>query len=236
MEEAHFALEWDGQHARLQDLGSLTGTLVGGERVQQAEVDHGAWVRAGSTDFILWKEAATPRELPRSFEPTAYQVHRVEALELLQNQPVLWAVLDGARTDRIRVLLRESVEQYQSLYQGPKGDALAEAAPYLVSLPPGSRLLPSLVDEGWGRAWGIFLTCSQPFQEVRRHLRKLLMAEAEGGAERLYLRFYDPRVLRGLLTTFSAEQRQEFFGPVECALLEDELGQVLQATPTPQRR
>lgn len=236
MAEAHFVLGWDGEQGWLQELRGATGTLVDGERIAQAQVGHGSWVRAGSTDFTLWREAATPAP-PRAVpEPPEREARRAEALRALQAQPGLWAVLDGARSERIRVLLRESVEMCQSLYEGPKGDAVAEAAPSLVSLPPGSRLLQSLVEEGWGRAWGVFLVCPQPFKEVRRHLRRLLMVDAEGEARRMYLRFYDPRVLRGLLPTFSSEQRQEFFGPVECVLLEDEQGRVLREPPAARQR
>lgn len=228
----HFELEWDGQRGRIQDLGSPAGTLVDGERIQEAEVGHGAWVRAGNTDFTLWFEAATPPKALTSPEPVERQTRRIEAFDVLQAQPALWAVLDGARSERIRVLLHECVERCQPLYEGGKGDALAEAAPYLVSLPSGSWLLRALVDEGWGHAWGIFLVSPQSFKEMRRHLRKLLMVNVEGGVERLYMRFYDPRVLRGLLPTFSIAQRQEFFGPVECVLLEDEQGRVLRELPT----
>ncbi|MDC0711148.1 DUF4123 domain-containing protein [Stigmatella sp. ncwal1] len=138
-------------------------------------------------------------------------------------------MVDVARDPRILVLLRESVEQCHSLYEGPQGLALAEVAPYLVSLPKESRLLEALVREGWGKNWGLFLTCPLPFGEVRRHLRKFLMVQLEDNDARFYFRFYDPRVLGPMLPLYTEEQRKEFFGAIDRFVLETSDGSVVES-------
>lgn len=207
MSDAHFELTWDGEVCRLRDLKS-TGTLLGGHPIEEGLAAHGDWIRAGSTDFTMHFEEFTRQD---TLDDSA---GKQEAFKLLSSQQALYAVLDAARSHRVLELLQESVEEHRSLYEGPQGAALEEVAPYLVPLPPNSRLLKPLVQEGWGESWGIYLTCPLSPLETRRHLRKFLMAEAEGIDGRLYFRFYDPRVLKGFLPTCSADQRREFFGPI----------------------
>lgn len=219
MSDLHFEVSWTGEQCLLRDLKSGTGTLLRGERVEEGAVTHGSWVRAGGTDFSVYFEGATPpRAPPETLEMSAPKVKALEGLRA-QEQP-LFAALDAARDDRILELLRESVEEYRSLYEGPEGDAMAEVAPYLVSLPKDSRLLEALVREGWGQSWGIYLTCGLPFLELRRHLRKFLMVEMEGEEGRMYFRYYDPRVLQAFLPTCAPEQKADFFGEIGCYLME----------------
>jgi hypothetical protein len=232
MSEAHFEISWDGSRSWLKDLGSRMGTRLGGERVTQGEVFNGSWVRAGHTDFLVYFEQATPPHEPVAPLPTESEtVNKASVLELLRAQELtLYAILDAARSERIVELLRESVEEYRSLYEGPQGEALAEVAPYLVRLPRDSRLLESLVLEGWGHDWGIYLTCPLSLLEVRRHFRKLLMVDAEGQDGRLYFRFYDPRVLGSFLNIIHAQQRSMLFGSVKSFLMEGEEDAVLSFT------
>jgi hypothetical protein len=208
MSNAHFELAWDGSAGRLRDLGSTAGTLLGGERVKEAIVQNGDWIRAGSTDFNVYLEGASPPLV------STEQDHKATALRLLSAQEHLFAVVDAARSGRVLGLLQQSAEEYHSLYEGPQGNALADVAPYLVRLPRGSSLLRVLIAEGWGEHWGIYLTCASPLRELRRHLRKFLMIRLEGEKSHFYFRFYDPRVLHGFLSTCGTDQRGEFFGPI----------------------
>jgi pSer/pThr/pTyr-binding forkhead associated (FHA) protein len=196
LEGAHFELAWDGSRCWIRDLKTQTGTLLDGQPVKEGPVPHGGWIRAGGTES------------------------KSEALRALSTQENLYAILDTARSNRILTLLQESVDDHHSLYEGPQGAALAEVAPYLVRLPKGSRLLKSLIQEGWGNSWGVYLTSGAPFKEVRRHFRKFLMVELEDWDGRFYFRFYDPRVLRQFLPTCTAQQKTEVFGPTASFLYE----------------
>jgi pSer/pThr/pTyr-binding forkhead associated (FHA) protein len=219
---AHFELSWDGEKCWIRDLATTTGTLLDGQPVQEGVVPHGGWIRAGGTDFVARVEHHTPAATaggePRSPQRTESMQ---QALSVLNAQEELYAVLDTARSDRILTLLQESVEEHRSLYEGPQAAALSEIAPYLVQLPRGSKLLESLIHEGWGDNWGIYLTSKTPFIETRRHLRKFLMVALEGMDNNFYFRFYDPRVLRDFLPTLAEDQRESFFGSITAFFYED---------------
>lgn len=162
-------------------------------------------------------EAATKSETPST---SATPRERLLALFHGEFQP-LFALLDAARDPMILKLLIESKEEYQSLYQGAQGEKLVNFAPYLVRLPKQTPLLEKLISNGWGKSWGIFLTCDKPLQEVRSHFRHFLMVRTEEGKD-LYFRFYDPRVLRTYLPTCAPKEVDTFMGPVTAFLFESE--------------
>jgi len=157
-----------------------------------------------------------------SHVPTVKAGLHEQLLALLRHsfQP-LYAILDAARDLKVLVALLHSGADYQSLYEGPKGDSLAQVAPYLVRLPADSPLLDILVREGWGQSWGVYLTSASEFGEVRKHLRHFLEVQLPNG-NGAYFRFYDPRVLRVYLPTCRPEETYYFFGPIKDYLVEDE--------------
>ncbi len=56
----HFEVSWDGTTCTLKDLKSRHGTFLSGDKVKTAELRNAAWIRAGSSDFFLFLEEATP--------------------------------------------------------------------------------------------------------------------------------------------------------------------------------
>jgi uncharacterized protein DUF4123/FHA domain-containing protein len=243
MSALHVELSWDGARCRFRDLKSATGTLRNGEPgLAEGELANGDWLRAGETVLTVHIEASTPsrdvdddpREEPGArAQRLARQATAEVALRAIEEEAArapLYAVLDAARDRRILELCRESVEEHRSLYDGVEGETMAHVAPYLVRLPAGSRLLTSLVREGWGRRWGVYLTCALPFGEVRRQLRRFLMVEMEESHERMYFRFYDPRTLATFVPSCSPRQAQEFFGGAEAFFLEGEGGALTRFT------
>lgn len=244
MSGVHFEITWDGASCRVRDLESVTGTLIDGEAGRtEGEIGNGGWIKAGETVFTVHVEGATPP--PESETATldddnapghvaaarrreaAVRRARVDsaatalvALEAEAANATLFAVMDAARDPRVLELLHESVDAHQSLYEGAPGEAMAEYAPYLVELPRGSRLLGALVREGWGKRWGIFIASDLPFKEVRRHLRRFLMVHDVESAERMYFRFYDPRVLAAFLGCATPRQTAEIFGDLQGLLVE----------------
>ncbi|WP_375769193.1 DUF4123 domain-containing protein [Archangium gephyra] len=231
--EEQFELSWSGKRGWLHGLPGVPGTLLDGEPVEQGELFNGSWLRAGQTDFSVYFEKTTPPREPEQPDPPVLVAHKARALEVLRAQQApLYAIVDAARDARILELLHESVEDCHSLYEGPQGVALAEVAPYLVSLPQkDSWLLEALVQEGWGAHWGIFLTSSAPVLQVRRHFRKFLMVEAEGVEGRLYFRYYDPRVLSAFLPSSPPGPRKEFFGELEGFIFSGSNGEVIVELP-----
>ena len=132
----------------------------------------------------------------------------------------VWAVLDCARDPAIYRLLLESRLEFLCLYSGKLPRELELVAPHIVELLPGHRLTERLLDEGWGRAWGVFVSIDDP-TALRPHLRRLLKVQDETG-RRLLFRFYDPRVLRVFVPTCRPDELQQLFGPISAWLAEDD--------------
>lgn len=214
MSGVHFSIECSETQCHIRDLHSRNGTFVNEERITTAVLKSGDKITAGETSFSVIAE--------QSVDPATGTTPQERLLHLLRNdcQP-LYVILDAARDTKILALLLQSNEQYQSLYEGQQGAKLAQVAPYLVRLPKESQLLEKLVEQGWGQSWGVYLTSSAEFSEVRRHLRHFLEVKMPD-ATQVYFRFYDPRVLRVYLPTCTAEESAYFFGSIRSYLVEDE--------------
>lgn len=221
MSGTHFELQWDGATCRVKDLGSATGTLLGGAKVEESTIAHGDWIRAGKTNFSVYYEENTPPLAPSVADADAPTRARALAeLSSYAEKERLYAVLDAARDPRILTLLRESVEEYRSLFDGMFRELTVEAAPYIVALPAKSRLLARLVDEGWGKSWGVYLTSKRRLEESRKHLRKFLNVTEEGSSKPIYFRYYDPRVMRVFLPMSTPRQNTELYAELDRWLVE----------------
>ena len=148
-------------------------------------------------------------------------VSKREIIQQLRAYKPLIGLLDAARDARVLQLLKQSDALYQSLYEGEKGVELAAFAPYLVDSTSTAHLLPTMVDEGWGGNWGVYLSSRDPFPILRHHLRHFLMVKQPDG-QQVYFRFYDPRVLRAFIPGLNKDEREIFFGPIDCFLLESD--------------
>jgi len=144
--------------------------------------------------------------------------------------PAVYAVLDGARDNRIYRAVYDSRLEYECLFAGELSHDLTLAAPYLVRLDVRSPFTRWLVEEGWGRSFGIFAWTRADTEALRRHFRRLLQIKDESG-KKLYFRYYDPRVLRIYLPTCTAAELREVLGPVGRLLAEGPEGQVIAYEP-----
>lgn len=150
MASSHFELAWDGKACQVRAVEGVKEILLDEQSLPSAEASNASWLRAGTTDFVLYVEGFTPAAEQETADGAVLHGQVLQALR--KQEGPLFAVMDAAQDPRILVLLRESVEQYHSHYEGPQGLALADVAPYLVSLPKESRLLEALVREGWGKS------------------------------------------------------------------------------------
>lgn len=223
MSGAHFVVECDEKRCVLRDLNSSNGTLVNGAKVSSALLIPGDIVVAGETTFFVaaaMDNAETPAPAVTALPVEVTPQERLLALFRGEFQP-LYALLDGACEPSVLRVLYESKEEYTSLFEGVAGAQLTYFAPYLVRLPKESPLLGTLVQKGWGKNWGVFVTSAQPLQDLRGHFRQFLMVKMPDRAQ-AYFRFYDPRVLRIYLPTCLPEEVDQFFGPIQNYLVEDE--------------
>ncbi len=222
-----FDLAWDGEKGWLRNRSNQTPMQLNGMAITEGALSHGDWIRAGLTDFSFYLENPPP---PSKGEGSA-NAHVLSALKSRGGS--LFAILDAARDPRILELLHGSIDEHRSLYEGPQGDALAEVAPYLVRLHPGSHLLELLVEEGWGKSWGVYVVSPLSFKDLRRHFRRFLFVQQESSEDRLYFRFYDPRTSNIVLPILPPDQHREFFNNITSLILEAHNSTLIQLTTQP---
>jgi hypothetical protein len=138
----------------------------------------------------------------------------------------VYAILDGARDPRIHRRVLDCGLPYACLYAGALPPELVEVAPYLVRLLPNLPATRELVEESWGRSWGIFLQTETSQELLRRHLRRFLKVQDARGKP-LVFRYYDPRVLRVYLPTCTADELAFLFGPIQHYFTESEQADAL---------
>jgi hypothetical protein len=137
------------------------------------------------------------------------------------------ALLDGASVPGLLARLEaDPTLEVACLLRGELPPDMAEVAPYLVRLEPGSEFAEWVVGTGWGQHWGTFVVSRQGFRALRDHLRALTLVYRGDGVP-LYFRYYDPRVLRVFLPTCTPAQLKQMFGPVEAYLAESEAGDAI---------
>ena len=156
----------------------------------------------------------------------AYQAATPEGvlMRLLQNQTEpLMALVDAVKDRRVLDLLHSSKAEFRSLYNNQQNEAIC---PLLVRVPAPSLFLKQMIHEGWGRGWGVYLTCSVSLPELRDHFRRSLMVSMPDGVE-LFSRFYDPRFFRVFLEGCTAAEAEKFFGPISAYLMEAERSEIL---------
>ena len=142
----------------------------------------------------------------------------------LSNQPQpLMALIDAIRDREILQLLQAHGDERQSLYRREQDPQLA---PHLVRFAPRSALLRQMIQKGWGRQWGIYLTSTLSLAEMRQYFRSALMVTMPDGVE-LFSRFYDPRFFRTFLESCTAAEAESYFGPVTAYFMEDERPEIL---------
>ena len=133
----------------------------------------------------------------------------------------LYAILDGASVPDLPSKLFEMKPPNYCLLTGDLKPDMAEVAPYLIRLYPGTPFTNWLLKECWGKHWGIFVHTVPPLKEMRKHFRSLITIYDETGKPMMF-RYYDPRVLQSFLPTCETDEVNTFFGQVESYFAESE--------------
>ncbi|CAB5663563.1 Uncharacterised protein [Delftia tsuruhatensis] len=121
-------------------------------------------------------------------------------LQAMAPAPCLYAVVDCALHGSLYAQLQNepAESEIQCLYDGMPAVRYARVAPYLLHVHRNSPIYRRWLAEGWLQHWGIFIAASLTTRQIRRHLKKFLTVRLPGW-QTAHLRFYDPRVLCGLL-------------------------------------
>lgn len=102
-------------------------------------------------------------------------------------------------------------ERAVCLYDGEAADDFWDTAPYVMKA--DVALLDEVRSKLWQEPWGWFFQTDADLATVKRHLKRFVFVRDPDG-ERLYFRFYDPRVVEPFLRFCSAAERQQFCGPI----------------------
>ena len=125
----------------------------------------------------------------------------------------VYAILDGASIEELPTKIYEMQPKNFCLYRGELEADIAEVAPYLVELAPETYFTEWLLENCWGKHWGIFAHSPFSITDVRKHFRKFLTVYDETGNPMLF-RYYDPRVLTQFLPACAYDELQDLFGKV----------------------
>lgn len=214
MAEIHFEIAAAGAKVSLKDLDSGFGTHINTRRVKEGELRHGDVISAGHSTFRV--RIHTPETWP-DITPAEYALVTL----LYGSGERVYAILDAAVDDRIPAVLQAYDTEHASLYDGHRAVQLKSVAPYIAHIPRGSKFLRTVVREGWGKNWGVYLTAPVPLVTLRAHLLRFVSFQNAVGQKYFY-RFYDPRVLRSLLSSARPEDSVTLFGPITRFVVEDQ--------------
>ncbi len=242
----HFAIENDGNGARVRDMGSSNGTFVNGERVTSENVlREGDSLTAGGSTFTIHLDATAVPEvkdpsprvstLPTDPFPGTSRINR--AALGLPGDAGNWLGFTRAQSVLLTSLYRDNETVFAVL--DPLRDARIPAfldasgepfvplddgsriAAYVVQLPRTSRLLDVLVKDGWSRGWGFYCTSPLLLDEICAHLKTFVTMYTLGGIAMTF-RFWDPRVLRACAPALLPQEAVDFFGPLTRLIVEGE--------------
>jgi hypothetical protein len=131
-----------------------------------------------------------------------------------------YIILDGAK---MMSHLSEAIElnpTHRSLYLTEANDPLQQVAPLLFSYHHGNPFSHWCEKNGRGESWGTVFSSYKSFDYVYKHFRQHLFITTADN-EKLYFRFYDPRVMRTFLPVCTKQQLLKFFGPIHDISCED---------------
>lgn len=138
----------------------------------------------------------------------------IEALDVLSRQGGLFALVDACDAPEVPVMCQSLGGSHAvSLYSGDAAVAYSDVAPYLFHVDV-EEVLNWLRQQFQDVSWGLFvLAPGSDLEALRKHFRQFLIVQDPDG-EKMYFRFYDPRVLSVFLPTCLSAEVRTLFGPV----------------------
>ena len=104
--------------------------------------------------------------------------------------------------------------QWKSLFEGTPEAHLVSAAPILISASREQTALLNWLEQLERASPSVsWITSSYPLSTLAPMLTRRMQCEINDGQE-VVLRFYDPRILLGLPSALTAQQKRYFFAPV----------------------
>jgi hypothetical protein len=134
---------------------------------------------------------------------------------------IKYCLIDAARAGKAMKEVFSYDIRVKSLYEGRREEIFADVAPYLTEMVHGSSYNKWLIDNGWGKSWGVLIISSLDFDALLSFFKNFIHVEDTFG-KTYFFRFYDPRVLRKFLPSCDDSQLKSMFEGVEHYIVEDE--------------
>lgn len=210
----HFALLCEHSRCQLRECESGKPTWLNGQLVKRATLNHQDWIVAGETLFWFF---ADDQPITGIETPVTRLLDHLDNLE----EP-LYALVDASLDPRLEALIEAAPGQACNFQQAIPEMEHVMSRPWLIELPKASSALTRLVRAAWGKGQCVFLTSEARFDLLRNHFGRLLEMNHAGGADAGF-RFFDPRVLRLLLSESEPRQAERLFRNVSSFLVEAQL-------------
>lgn len=125
----------------------------------------------------------------------------------------MFALVDGLAFEQLHSERLQPAVGQVALFEQTPDAPLASAGPWLIDVAQQVGMTQRLYATQDQAPYVSWLMTEVPFQGLVQLLQLRLDARLPDGTTAL-LRFYDPRVLRSLAMSLTAQQREEFFGQV----------------------
>jgi hypothetical protein len=140
-------------------------------------------------------------------------IERYDALRQVRSHLKLFALVDGLGYEQLYGDQLQSGYGRYALFEGAPDAALSAAGPWLVDATQADELRAQLLATQAKAPYVSWLLAEMPAHGLAQLLQLKLDVQLPGGGTAL-LRFYDPRVLKGLALTLNPSQREDFFGRI----------------------
>ncbi|MDG9671809.1 DUF4123 domain-containing protein [Hahella sp. CR1] len=137
-----------------------------------------------------------------------------------QNFRFYYAIVDCAADPELFRLIKGSGCEHSSLILADENSDLIKASPHIVSL-RACVFTSNLFSRGWGNSWASFVASNLSLPNIVSHFRRIAKVRGPKG-ENWFFRYYDPRVLRVLLTTLDVAQMKRIMGDIGAFWMEDD--------------
>ncbi|MCO6382859.1 DUF4123 domain-containing protein [Oceanicola sp. 502str15] len=127
-----------------------------------------------------------------------------------KSKPGTFILIEAAKRPDFGVVLEGIDCPSLCLYQGQSADDFARHAPYIAEVEPGSRAADWLIEESWGKGWGVWLRTTRSMTQLRAHFRKFTQLYNPDEDRWYVFRFYAPETLRRVVPVLPPSEFSAF--------------------------
>lgn len=117
-----------------------------------------------------------------------------------------YAVIDAIHTYDAIILAHGWEAGHECLWKGESEEQFSLYAPYVVRLDDENPFTDWLLNNGWGKGWGIYLRSYLPLNKLAHELRKINMVYDEVERKWSFFRFYSPRTVKEFIPFLPAKE------------------------------